>query len=257
MNQPIVLIGCGEVGGVFARGSLRSGYPVYPVLRATPVKDVEKNVPDPEAVIVATGEKSLPDVLDNVPKSWRDRLILVQNELLPKDWEPYKIQPTVVSVWFEKKWPNDYKVIIPSPVYGRKSDIVEEVLNPLGITVKRLKTADELLFELVLKNLYILTVNIAGIKVGGTVSELWRDHNMLAKAVANDVLNIQFKMIGKTLDREKLIAGMVEAFEGDPQHKCMGRSAPARLERALAQADEFGVTADALTEVNGHSLPKS
>ena len=31
---------------------------------------------------------------------------------------------------------------------------------------------------------------------------------------------------------------MVKAFEGDLEHKCMGRSAPARLERAISQADE-------------------
>jgi prephenate dehydrogenase len=30
MNQTVVIIGIGEMGGVFAKGFLRSGYPVYP-----------------------------------------------------------------------------------------------------------------------------------------------------------------------------------------------------------------------------------
>jgi hypothetical protein len=31
---------------------------------------------------------------------------------------------------------------------------------------------------------------------------------------------------------------MVEAFEGDPEHICMGRSAPVRLQRALMLAEQ-------------------
>ena len=35
---------------------------------------------------------------------------------------------------------------------------------------------------------------------------------------------------------------MSEAFDGDPAHGCTGRSAPARLARAIRHADEFGLT---------------
>ena len=35
MKSPVVLIGIGEMGAVFARGFLRAGYPVYPVTRQT------------------------------------------------------------------------------------------------------------------------------------------------------------------------------------------------------------------------------
>ena len=35
MNEPIVLVGIGEMGGVFARAFLRAGHPVYPVNRST------------------------------------------------------------------------------------------------------------------------------------------------------------------------------------------------------------------------------
>jgi hypothetical protein len=43
-------------------------------------------------------------------------------------------------------------------------------------------------------------------------------------------------------DRDALIAGMLEAFDGDPGHGCTGRSAPARLARALQHADAFGLS---------------
>lgn len=244
----VVLVGIGEMGGVFGRAFLKAGHPVYPVTRET-MGAVKRGAQAPEAVVIAVGEKDLQDVLATVPGEWKDRLVLLQNELLPKDWKRYGLSPTVISVWFEKKPGQDVKVIIPSPVFGPKAELVSEALGAIGIPCNVLRNEDELLFELILKNLYILTVNIAGLKVGGTVGELWNDHQDLARAVAADVLDLQFHLAGKEFTREELIKGMVAAFEGDMDHKCMGRSAPARLERALAQAKEAGLDVPALKEI--------
>ncbi|MEJ2621508.1 MAG: hypothetical protein P8163_14955 [Candidatus Thiodiazotropha sp.] len=46
---------------------------------------------------------------------------------------------------------------------------------------------------------------------------------------------LQQTISGQTLDAKALMQAMVEAFAGDPQNKCLGRSAPARLERALTR----------------------
>ena len=97
-----------------------------------------------------------------------------------------------------------------------------------------------------MKGMYILVSNICGLKVGGTVATLWRDHQELARDVAADVLDIQESLTGALFDREALIAAMVTAFEGDPEHKCMGRSAPQRLARAIAHADAAGLEVPAL-----------
>jgi len=35
MKKPIIIIGVGEMGGVFARAFLKEGHPVYPVSRQT------------------------------------------------------------------------------------------------------------------------------------------------------------------------------------------------------------------------------
>ena len=59
MNKPVVLIGLGEMGGVFARGFLRSSYPVYPVTRAMSMNEVSEQVTDPELVLVAVAENDL------------------------------------------------------------------------------------------------------------------------------------------------------------------------------------------------------
>ena len=59
-------------------------------------------------------------------------------------------------------------------------------------------------------------------------------------------MDIQDALTGAKHDREKLVAGMLEAFDGDPAHGCTGRSAPARLARALEHADTFGLAVPTL-----------
>ncbi|HHH14071.1 MAG TPA: hypothetical protein ENJ98_07520 [Thiolapillus brandeum] len=248
MKQPVILIGVGEMGGVFARGFLRLGHPLYPVTRQTSMEEVASAVPDPEAVVVAVGEKDLRPVLETLPGPWRNRLVLLQNELLPADFA-HLPEVTVISVWFEKKPGMDFKVILPSPVFGPRAQLVDDALATLEIPVKRLGNEGELLFELVLKNLYILTTNIAGLEAGGTVGELWREHRELAQAVAEEVIALQERLTGQTFDHQALIDAMLEAFEGDPNHRCTGRSAPARLERALEHGRREGIDLPTLAQI--------
>ena len=251
MKKPVVLIGVGEIGGVFAKGLLKSGYPVYPIGRTTDLADAAVTIVDPQAVIISVGEKDLHSALDTIPTRWCDRLVLLQNELLPRDWQAHNIEnPTVISVWFEKKPGQDIKVLVPSLVFGPYADLIHEALNAIKIDCNVLDSSDKLLFELVAKNVYILTVNIAGLVVGGTVSELWTQHQALAREIAENVMDIQFRLIGKELNRQKLVNAMVNAFNGDLDHKCMGRSAPVRLKRTIAQADEFGLDIKRLREIN-------
>jgi len=248
VKGPVVLIGVGEMGGVFARGLLRLGHPVYPVNRATPMEEVAAAVPAPALALVAVAEGDLQSVVRDLPASWRDRAGLLQNELLPADWASLT-DPTVISVWFEKKPGQDAKVIIPSPVYGPGAGLLADALGAIGIPARQLDTPDALLFELVVKNLYILTSNIAGLRVGGTVGELWDRHRELASAVAEGVITLQEALTGRAFDRQALIEGMLAAFRGDPDHNCMGRTAPARLERALARAGEHGLRLAVLEEI--------
>lgn len=248
MKQPIILVGVGEMGSVFARGFLRLGHPVYPVTRAMDMWQVAATVTEPEAVLVAVAEKDLKPLLAELPPAWADRLILLQNELLPADYADFP-DATVISVWFEKKKGQDSRVVIPSPAHGPKARLLEQALASLDIPVRQLESDKDMLFELVAKNLYIITTNVAGLQTGGNVGELWRDHRELAEAVANDVIDLQQALTGETFDRAALIQSMVTAFEGDPEHKCMGRSASARLQRAMEHADTHQLEVPSLAEI--------
>ncbi|HHO58754.1 MAG TPA: hypothetical protein ENJ64_00830 [Thiotrichales bacterium] len=238
MNKSVVVVGLGEMGSVFARGFLRSGYSVHPVIRGVSMQSVAEQVATPALVVIAVGEADLHAQLAQAPAQWKDRLVLLQNELLPRDWQQYTLSPTVISVWFEKKKGMDSKVIIPSPVYGEHAQQVADALGSIDIATRVLTSEDDLLNELVIKNVYILTTNIAGLAVGGNVGELWAKHRQFATDVANEVITLQQALTGKIFDRQRLIDGMVNAFNGDPAHMCMGRSAPARLKRALTLAKE-------------------
>lgn len=249
MNKSVVVVGLGEMGSVFARGFLRSGYTVHPVTRDMEMQAVAEDLPVPELVLIAVGEAELHEQLMKVPEAWKDWLVLLQNELLPRDWQRHNLEPTVISVWFEKKKGMDSKVIIPSPVFGKHAQQVADALASIDIAATVLPDEAALLHELVLKNVYILTTNIAGLEVGGNVGQLWDEHKLLAESVALDVIRLQEELTGKALDHQALIDGMVNAFDGDREHMCMGRSAPVRLQRALMLAQQNDLSLSMLERI--------
>ncbi len=249
MSKSVVIIGLGEMGGVFARGFLRAGIPVFPVTRTMNVQQAMNSMPNPDLVLLAMGEGDLQAGLASIPDQWKPKTALLQNELLPRDWRNHLPDPTVISVWFEKKKGQDVKVLIPSPVFGSGSELIKAALNTIDIPVEIKADADEMEFELVVKNVYILTTNIAGLECGGNVESLWKEHNAIAREVANEVVDIQGWLTGKAWDRETIIKGFVRAINGDLEHKCMGRSAPARLARAITLADEAGLAVPKLRSI--------
>jgi len=250
-KEPVIIIGLGEMGSVFARALLKLGYPVYPVARDTDMDELAKEIPAPIMVLNSVGESDLQASLKKIPSAWHSSVALLQNELLPRDWESYPFtNPTVISVWFEKKKGQDSKVLVASPCFGAKASIIVDALATLDIPAVEVASADEMEQELLIKNVYILTTNISGLITKGNVEDLWNNHNDLALDVANEVMDIQATLVGHKLDREKLIAGFKRGIDGDLQHMCMGRSAPGRLARAIEQADAAGLDVKKLREIN-------
>lgn len=249
MKRPVVIIGMGELGELFASGILKLGYPVYPVIRGMAMASMASSIPEPELVLVAVGENDLHAVLESVPNGWRGRLGLLQNELLPQDWQRHGItDPTVIVVWFDKKKGRPFVAVQPTPVCGPKAALLTGALDAIKVPNWEIQDS-ELLYQLVRKNLYILTINIAGLKTSGTVGELWYSHRKLAESVAKEILDIQEWLAQCQLPRDRLMASMVEAFNGDPNHICTGRSAPERLQRALRLANDAGISTPVLKEI--------
>ncbi len=250
MKQTVIIVGMGEMGGVFARGFLKAGYIVVPVNRQDDMQNLAPSTPDPVLVLVAVGESDLQATLKLIPNTWLNKVTLLQNELLPADWQRTElIDPTVISVWFEKKPGMDFKVLVPSPVYGAGSQIIQQALSSLNIPVQIIDNKTDMLFELVRKNMFILTTNICGLKTKGTVDELWKDHSILMNKVFDDVLEIQQYLTEQVFNRDHLLNTVLMAFEADPEHICMGRSAPGRLKRALIFSDKTNLNSQELKRI--------
>lgn len=248
MKAPVVVVGMGEMGGVFARGFLGAGHPVYPVLRGTAMADLAQSLPEPALVMITVGEDDLAAVLAELPGLWSGNVALIQNELLPRDWEGLVDNPTVASVWFEKRKGTPVKVVIPTAVAGPGADLVATALGSIDIPVELIPES-ELVDALVAKNCYILTANIGGLPSGGTVSDVWEGNRAIAESVVSEVLDIQEYLVGSPIDRERAVAAMVAAFEGDPDHGATGRSAPQRLERARRHAADAGIATPTLDAI--------
>lgn len=258
MKNPIVIIGLGELGELFASGFLKSGHPVYPILRGMDLAAIAAQIPEPELVLVAVGEADLHAVLTKIPPLWLGKIGLIQNELLPKDWLQHGInQPSVMVVWFDKKKGRPCAAPLPSPASGPKADLMVQALQRIEVPCYEIPP-ERLLFELVKKNLYILTINLAGLHLPPTttISELWNQHQPLALAVFDECYALQQAQVETQLPREELLAAMLEGFAGDPQHICCGRSAPARLQRAIGLGLKLGIPTPTLNQINPEREPR-
>jgi ketopantoate reductase len=237
----VVIIGMGQLGEELARGFRARGLEVVPVRRGDDLGEVAGRVPEPALVVVAVAEGDLHAVLGAMPPAYGDRLLLLQNELLPRDWARHGLEtPTVAVVWFEKKADKPRHPILDTVVAGPRAELVASALEAIGVEV-RVVPVSELPFELVAKNLYILTTNLAGLEAPVTTGELIADHRALMDEVAAEVLDLEEARLGAKLDRPRLIGRLVTAIEADPKHGSRGRTAPARLGRALEDADALGL----------------
>jgi hypothetical protein len=250
MNNPVVVIGMGNMGSVFSHAFLNKGYPVYPVLRGMDPKEIELELPNPALVLVALNEDELHSYLPKLGEKWRNSVGLLQNEILPRDWEMHSIpQPTVISVWFEKRKNMPVTPYFPTMAYGPQADIVIEALTEQDIPVARINESDQLLFELVRKNVWIITLQVAGLITRGTIGEVWQNHRSDCTEIAENVLDVQEALADKKLPRVRLIEQMRQDFEAQPGKSTSGRSAVGRLERAVQKADKYNLAVPRLRSI--------
>lgn len=252
LRDAVVIVGIGQMASVLSFGLLRSGRVVVPVTRERRLAQVAEQCPRPALVMVAVGETELEGVLSELPATWRDRVGLLQNELRPRAWARHAItSPTVLSAWFEKKRGMDVRVLRPSPVFGPSAGMVAHALASIGVDAV-LGADDELLVELAKKNLYILTVNIAGLAVDTTVGALWEEHRALVLELLDELLRLEAARLETPLDPALQRASWTLAVAAAPDRRARGRTARERLDRALSDADRMGLAVPKLREIESH-----
>ena len=251
MRPGVAVIGVGQIGGCLAEGLARAGHAVFPIRRGDDRGEVARSLPEPALALVAVAEDDLDGALLTLPAPWRSRVALVQNELLPSVWERHNLpHPTVAVVWFERKGGGRPRSILPTFLHGPGWAILAAGLDALRLPWKHLEDPDALRQELVRKNLYILTTNLGGLATGAaSAGELWRTHRAQAIQIASEILTLQAAATGGAVDRVTLLRGLDEAIDADPEHAAVGRAASRRLERALEQAQELGISVPRLQEI--------
>lgn len=245
VSAEVVVIGMGQLGELFAGAFIQSGRTVVPVIRG---QALSTRLPlDVELILSAVGEESAQEVISNIPDTHLDRLVLLQNELRPLAWlsryAPLTTSclreraPTICIVWFEKKAAKAPVQVLPSVLFGELAPIMAIALDQLHLTHRTVLTQAELHHELCLKNLYILGLNIGGLRGATVASELLKDGSGFAPLV-DELIGLEqasLSVSGATtqLDGPRLKFELEQAILADPNHSCAGRSAPARLRRTL------------------------
>lgn len=255
MTKHIVVVGMGQLGALFSEGFLRSGFTVTPILRGSDMAAISEQT-KPNAVLIATGEDDLDGALSSLPPSARDRAILIQNELRPGKWQKHDLEPTIAIVWFEKRKGKPPTVVLPTVLFGKHAALVDQALEKLDLPRRTVLSREELAHELVLKNLYILGLNLTGLRVGGVAQELLTKNETLFRSVVAELLPLEAALLGGaapfssvSLDDARLIKDLEGAILADPLHSCSGRSAPRRLERTLEDAARLGIETPILTQL--------
>ena len=71
----------------------------------------------------------------------------------------------------------------------------------------------------------------------------------LARAIADEVIDVQEWLTQAEFQRKKLIDSLAECVYGDPHHRCRGRAAQGRLTRLLDIADEAGLQVPRIRDI--------
>jgi ketopantoate reductase len=249
-GEGALIVGMGELGGVFALALLRRGISVVPVLRSTTAESVVARCGDPLLCVISVGEDALPSVLDGWLRRYANRWLLVQNELRPSEWERRGLPaPTVAVVWFEKKPGRDIRSLVSTPVFGPHAAIVVKALSALGLPAHVEFDSERLVFELALKNLYILSMNAAGLVHDVDVGTLWHEHRSVVDHVCDEILELESAQMQCVLPTLSLKLELERVITADPRHEAKGRSARNRMVRTLATARRLGLNTPILDEI--------
>jgi ketopantoate reductase len=243
----VLLVGPGQLGRVIAGGLVACGVSVDPVLRGEALEPG----PSHDVVLVAVGERDLDAALGAIPDTHRDRVVLLQNELVPPSWHARSIvKPTVLVVWFEKKRGRAIQEVRETEIAGPHAGLFVRALAAMDVGAREISELD-LVSALVVKNLYIVGANVLGLTIGGTTGDLVRAHGARTERVLREVLAVERARLGPevTLDGDDVLARTIDAFLSDPQHGTVGRTAKERLGRALDRARAAGLSTPELDAI--------
>lgn len=245
-----LLLGAGQLGRTLGGGLLACGVSVDVALRGDTIETWSQY----DFILVAVGEKDLKSAIEAIPIEARNRLVLLQNDLVPETWRALHItQPTVLVVWFEKKKGKALQVVRTSDLSGPQSALFTRVFEAIDAPT-RIVSEREIVASLVVKNLYINGSNAMGLKLGGgTTGSLVTEHRASATSLLRELFLIERSRLSaeeqSLVDEDALLEETFAAFASEPQHGLLGRTAQERVARAQTRARESNLATPLLDQL--------
>jgi hypothetical protein len=244
--RDIVVYGLGQLGQLYGSAALRAGFRVTPITRSNSPEAVLTALPEETPVLVAVGEDALASALDELATR---PAILLQNELFPPAWETRGTAPTVMVPWLLKKAGQPLTVPRATQVFGPLAAIVEELHAAIGVGCERLASVQALHQALVDKYAFILTINALGLLRDRTLAIWLAEDPLRVRALADEAAALGERLCGKSVDRALATKAVLEGMRALGSMSARGRTARARVDRALAHAARLGVTVSELRAI--------
>jgi len=204
-------------------------------------------LPADTPLLVAVGE----DALDGVLATLGPRLeqaIFLQNELFPAQWRAHGQTPTVLVPWLLKKRGSALSIARPSPVYGKHAALVDTLHQALAIPSQVLGDEPALLQAIVEKYAFILTINALGLLRDRTLATWLQEDPLRVRALADEASTLGARLADTEVDLIRSAQAVSEAMRALGTMSARGRTAQARVQRALAHGARLGITLPSLSE---------
>ena len=261
--RDLIVMGIGELGSLYANAALKRGLRVTPVIRNQHPASVLAGTPVETPILVAVGEADLDAALRSLPAERLASSILLQNELFPSHWSRFtRSTPTVMVPWLLKKKGEPLLVARSTPVYGRHAPLMVELHGALGFAAEELPDEGALRQAIVDKYAFILTVNALGLLEDLSLGEWSNKDPAQVEALAREAALLGARLVSvpgngdppeqppanevARIDVDASIAQVQLGMRAMAAMRARGRTAKARVERALQNAVRFGLATPAL-----------
>lgn len=249
----LVVYGLGELGQLYGAAALRAGYRVTPITRDVEPELALHGLPADVPILVAVGESALDDVLTGLGKARGDAVILLQNELFPSVWRKHDIEPTVLVPWLLKKRGSPLLVARKTPVYGVHAELVHSLHRALSLPCEELSHEHALYQALVEKYAFILTINALGLLRDRTLGLWLQEDPSRVAALARETAQLGAVLCESEVDLPRCERAVVEGMRALHSISARGRSAEARVARAVSEGQRIGLELPELARAEARS----
>jgi hypothetical protein len=244
MDQMVVL-GVGELGKLFAGAALAEGLQVTPITRGVTPAHVLSARPPHAPILVSVGEDALERALDSLPASRHDDAVLVQNELWPSVWQSRGFRPSLMLPWVLQKPGLPRTVVGTTPVFGAHADLLGALCRRLAIPSAPI-TEPEVPQALADKYTFILVINALGCWRDELLGRFLADAQPQITALCQEASALSAALLGAPVDPARSHRLTLDAMAAMASVRARGRTASARVARALGHAADHGLDVPAL-----------